>query len=377
MRSRTRWEYLARSPRVLWDILFRGRYDFTFDLMPMQAEEMDLGKRLNLLASGMNLCYRRALPWSWPIRLQVELVNFCNLRCPVCPTGTRQLDRPPEALDLALYEEVMEEVGPYLLTVTLWAWGEPLLHPRFAEAVHIAKEHGVLSLLSTNGQNLDNSRVLDDLIGEPPTYLIVAIDGLTNETCSLNRPGARLEPALEGVRRLAALKRERCQEFPLLHMRYIVTKHNQHELSRVRQFAEKNRFDFLSIRSLVIIDSDESEHRARVPDLELFRAYEYDGGRRVRRSDYVCQHAFLYPAILSNGIIVPCDQDYNARHAYGRIGADGSFGDIWFGRRAADVRRTIRTARECFSCCRNCPFADRPARSASVQAFDLRNGGAQ
>jgi len=96
----------------------------------------------------------------------------------------------------------------------------------------------------------------------------------------------------------------------------------------------------------------------------------------VRRDDYVCQHAFLYPAVFSDGTVVPCDQDFNARHAYGRIGVDGSFGDIWFGRRAAAVRKTIRKERERFSFCRNCPFADRSASTASVEAFDLRQDAA-
>jgi radical SAM protein with 4Fe4S-binding SPASM domain len=376
MRSLERWRYVSRSPCILWKVLAQGRYDFTFDLMPMRAEGMSGRKRLNVLASGLNLAYRRPVPWSWPIRLHVELTNFCNLRCPICPTGTGKLTRPPRIFDLGMYEDLMREVGPYLLSVTLWAWGEPLLHPQFPETVAIARQHGVLPLLSTNGQVLAHERVIQGLIEEPPTYLIVAIDGLTDETYSLNRPGARLGPAIEGVRRIAALKRERNQQLPVLHMRYIVTKHNQHEVDRIRDFATEKEFDFVSIRSLVIIDSDDSDHRARVPDSERFRAYQYEGGRRVRREDYVCQHAFLYPAVLADGTVTPCDQDYNARHAYGRIGADGSFGDIWFGRKAAELRRTIRTARERFSCCRNCPFADRAARSASIQAFDLRSGRA-
>ena len=74
-----------------------------------------------------------------------------------------------------------EEVGPYLVTVVLWAWGEPLLHPQLPEAVRIATRHGVPVLVSTNGQNLGDQKVLEGLIRHPPTYLIVAIDGLVRE----------------------------------------------------------------------------------------------------------------------------------------------------------------------------------------------------
>ena len=83
-------------------------------------------------------------------------------------------------------------MAPYLLTASLWAWGEPLLHPRLKEILRAARKHDVVTLLSTNGQCLDNDRVLEALIEEPPAYLILAIDGLTDQTNSAYRVGARL-----------------------------------------------------------------------------------------------------------------------------------------------------------------------------------------
>ena len=60
MRPAVRRRYLARSPQLLWSILARGRYDFTYDLMPMHVHHMPLKKRLNLVAAGMNLLHQRA-----------------------------------------------------------------------------------------------------------------------------------------------------------------------------------------------------------------------------------------------------------------------------------------------------------------------------
>lgn len=372
VKSSALWRYLSRAPRLLPDILVLGRYGFSFDLMPLRAEGMSVGKRLNLLVAGLNLLHRRLVPWSWPIHLQVEVVNYCNLRCPVCPVGTGALERQRMAMDLELYERLMAEVGRYLLTVPLWAWGEPLLHPRLAEMVGIARKHGVIPMVSTNGQNLDDRRVVEDLAREPPTYLIVAIDGVTRRTASLNRPGADIEAALRGVRRLADIKRRTGQQLPVLHLRTIVTRHNQDEVGEVKEFAAANGFDFMSLRALVVIGGDESAHRQRVPDVHRFRAYDYEGDARVRRRDFLCERAFCFPAVLADGTVVACDQDYNARHPLGRLGMDGTFADIWFGPKAREVRRTIRQNRESFSFCRDCPFADRPTGTCSISAYDLR-----
>jgi len=361
---------------LAWSILARGRYDFTFDLLPIHARGMPLKKRLNLLAAGLNLLYRRSRPWAWPIHLKVELVNYCNLRCPVCPTGTGALRRPRQAMDLELLARLMEEVGPYLLRISLFVWGEPLLHPQFAEAVRIVRQYDVVPVISTNGQNLSDERVLDDLIREPPQYLTVAIDGLTDETHSRYRVGVRLEPALRGVRRLARMRRERRQELPLLHMRFIAMRHNERQLPQVVPFAAEHRFDMVSVGALTVRDLDRSQYRRRVPQAKRFRAYEYADGRRLKRDDFVCQQAFLFPAVFADGTVVACDDDFNGTHPYGRFGVDGSFADIWFGRRAAAVRRTIRTAREEFRFCRNCPLADRPTDTGNVEAIDLREAGA-
>ncbi len=372
MRSEVRWRYLRRSPGLTWDILLRGRYDFTYDLMPMRARGMSLRKRWNLLAAGMNLLYRRSRPWSWPFHLEVELANFCQLRCPVCPTGVGKMTRRRELMDLGLYARLMEEVGPYLLGLFLFGWGEPLLHPDLREVLRIARAWGLITVLSTNGQNLDDERVQANLLAEPPTYLIAAVDGLTEQTNSLYRVGARLERTLSGARSLAEMKRRSGTELPILQMRYIVMEHNQHELPRVRDFAAAAGFDLLTIRALSLIDDAEDAHRSLIPQLERFRAYRYEGDRRVQRTDFSCQHAFCFPTVLADGTVVACDQDYNGRHAYGRLADGVSFADVWFGRASRGIRKTIRDARRNYSFCRNCPYADRKTNACSVDVFDLR-----
>jgi radical SAM protein with 4Fe4S-binding SPASM domain len=319
----------------------------------------------------MNLIYRRTRPWSMPIHMQVELSSQCDLACPVCPAGRGLLKRPGQMMDLDLYARLMEDVGGYLLAVCLWGWGEPLLHPRFAEAVRIARRHGVLPVISTNGQNLDEPRVLEDLIRQPPEYLIVAIDGLTEQTNARYRIGASLAKTLTGVRRLAETRRRRGQTLPRLNMRFIVMKHNEHELPDVPAFARDNGFDLLTIRTLSIIDDRQDLHRELIPQEEGFRAYEYRDGRRVRRADFICQHAFCFPAVLADGTVVACDQDYGGAHAYGRLGRGASFADIWFAPGSKAIRKTIRDHRERFSVCRRCPYGDRTANACSVQAIAL------
>jgi MoaA/NifB/PqqE/SkfB family radical SAM enzyme len=374
MKISERIQSVRRTPKLLWNTLARGQYDFVFDLMPLSARRMSLSKRLNLLWSGGNLVYRRSKPWSMPLHMQIELTNYCMLHCPICPTGIRAIKRRPEAMDVCLFERLMEQVGPYLLTASLWGWGEPLLHPQLAEILRIAQKYPTARLLSTNGQMLEHA--VDALITYPPEYLIVALDGITDETLSRYRRGAKLAPALSGVRRLAQIKRERGLELPVLHMRYIVMQHNQHELPQVSEFARSNGFDLLTIRVLMsVVDADAptQEHQRLVPDLEGLRAYAYTEGERVKRRDFICMQPFWFPAICADGTIVGCDQDHNSQLPFGILSERTSFAEIWNGAQAARIRQAIRDKPETMEFCRVCPFADCLPVAGSVQSFWLND----
>jgi radical SAM protein with 4Fe4S-binding SPASM domain len=355
----------------LWNVLGRACYDFIYDQMPVSVRRMSLAKRVNLLKAGGNLVRRRLAPWSWPLHLNIELTNYCNLRCPICPTGAGEMSRPPRAIDVALFERLMAEVGPHLLTASLWGWGEPLLHPRLADILRVARKYPVATLLSTNGQKLHDDRIIDTLIAYPPTFLIVAIDGLTDETNSRFRTGARLEPILSGVRRLAEIKRKNNLKLPVLHMRYIPMKHNEHEVPLLSDFARENKFDLVTIRTLSIIDAPEQPHRELIPDAQELRAYEYENGKRVHRGDFVCMEPFWFPSVFTDGAVVSCDQDYNAQQPLGMLSGDVSFADVWSSRQAARVRQVIRDAPERLSFCTNCPYLDRPISHCSIQALNL------
>ena len=373
MRSKERTSGLIRSPKLFWDILFQGRYNFIYDQIPVTINQMPMIKRLNLLKAGANLIYRRLKPWSMPLHMQFELTNYCNLRCPVCPTGIKALKRKPQAMDVALFENLIDAVGPYLLTASLWAWGEPLLHPQLQKILKAARKHKIVTLLSTNGQNLNDDSVLEALTNEPPIYLIVAIDGLTDETNTQYRVGAKLEPILTGVKRITDIKKKKGLQLPILHMRFIVMKHNQHEVPRMIHFARSNHFDLLTVRTLSIIDDNSIDrtHQGLVPDKAEFQAYAYLKGERIERDDFICQEPFWFPTVFADGTLVACEQDFNAQQSIGVVSDNISFNDLWFSKHATLIRKKIRDNRQYVSFCRNCPYRDREGTDCSIQVYFL------
>ncbi len=365
---------LVRAPVLAYRLLAQGRYDFTYDRMQFSVRGMPWAKRVNLLRSGLNLIHRRIRPWSMPLHMQFELANYCNLQCPVCPTGRRELSRAARTMDPALFQAVIDEAGPYLLTMSLWGWGESLLHPELGRILRSASRSGAVTLLSTNGQWLDRESVINAIIEAPPSHLIVAIDGLTNESNSRFRAGARLEPALAGVRRLAELKRQRNLRFPVLHMRFIPMKHNEHEAADAASFAAAHGFDMLTLRRLSIVAS---EAAIRIHDQLVAcdgRPDAPSDGGGGGNSDYVCMQPFWFPSVYADGTVVACEQDFNASAPLGIVGDGASFRDIWLGEAAARVRKMVRDDSDTLSFCRNCPACGRVNSDTSFDAVVLRPG---
>ena len=372
MKAQKRIEYLMRAPQLLYNIMLRGRYDFEYDLMDVSSRQMSAAKRLNLVKAGLNLINKRLSPWSWPLFMQLELTNYCNLRCRVCATGQGILGRKPASIDVALFERVLNEVGPYLLTLSLFSWGEPLLHPELRKILSLVQNRGITTFVSTNGQNLDNPEVLQALIDFPPTYLILAIDGLTDQTNSVFRVGARLEPALNGVRSLARMKLERKQRYPILHHSFIVMKHNEHEVPELPEFAADNQFDMLTIRTLSNIDTaDHNIFDEMVPGNPDYQPYEYRNEQRLKRHDFICERASVHPSVLVDGTVVPCCQCYSGKPSYGKVSDGTTFADVWWGKKAAELRQTIFNSSDSISVCRNCTFKDRPVTDCHIRRFDF------
>ncbi len=368
MRTNERLQGLIKAPSLFWNTLVKGSYQFVYDQMPITLSKMSIRKRINLITSGMNLVHRRLTPWSMPLHMQFELTNYCNLKCPVCPTGIRAVKRKKQAMSVSLFKHIIDQVGPHLLTASLWAWGESLLHPSLGKILEAACKHKFAIFLSTNGQNLNDEKIIQALIQHPPMFLIVALDGLDDESNSKFRIGAKLKPALEGVKRLAHLKKQMRQSLPILHMRFIVMKHNEHQVPHLEEFARDHDFDFLSVRTLSIIDTEKPDiiHSNFIPDTDAMRAYHYNNNQRIIKNDFYCLEPFWFPTVFADGTLVACEQDYNAKMPLGKLSAETMFHQLWFDDRARSIRKKIRDCSSEVSFCRHCPYRDRDTTDVSI-----------
>lgn len=80
-------------------------------------------------------------------KVNIEISNICNLQCSFCP----EVIRTKKLMPLELFRRVIEQVAPLTEQVCFHLMGDPLVHPKLADMVHICHEFDVKIFFVTNG----------------------------------------------------------------------------------------------------------------------------------------------------------------------------------------------------------------------------------
>ncbi len=318
--------------------LLGGRFDFTYDhtVFPLS----NIGKRQagNLLLNIAESSLRVGMPRSYPAFLQLEPTTHCQLTCVHCPRP-RTISARPGHMDWTRYEALMREIGPYLIAVALWQWGEPLLHPRMADMVALAKQYGIFTMISTNGQFDDARLGLKELFSAGLDLLIVSLDGVRQKAYDSFRSGGDVGLVRRFIEEAVEVKRGLGLDNPLVNVRIIVTSGTEAEVGAVRDFARGAGADFFSIKS-VSLYGDPDPASPYLPANAAYRSFQYRGRAEAdeyRDMVFRCTKPWSWPTLRYDGTLLACECDHAMDHALGNV-FSASFKGVWRGRKARSVR---------------------------------------
>ena len=83
--------------------------------------------------------------------MMVEPSNFCNLKCPLCPSGNGQMTRERGNMGLAEFKRLVDDVGDHLVLLMLWNQGEPFINKDLLAMIRYARDRRIVVMTSTNG----------------------------------------------------------------------------------------------------------------------------------------------------------------------------------------------------------------------------------
>lgn len=303
---------------------------------------------------GVSWLVRRPVVWGRPFMMMVEPTNFCNLKCPLCPSGNGQMTRARGKMDLDDFKRLIDDVGDELFLLMLWNQGEPFINRCFTEMVKYAHGRKITTMTSTNGhyiRDLDQARtVVDSGLDE----IIVSLDGVDQETYEHYRVGGNIERVFAGARLLMQAKEEMGAQNPLVNLQFIVMKHNEADLTEAERIAGELKVDKFLVKTVQVYTQDEA--RDFLPANGDFSRYETtEAALSVKGQPTRGCKVLWYSSMVNwNGAVAPCCFDKDVEFSMGQAFNSQTFSQIWRGRAYMDFRKKILADRQCVPMCSNC-----------------------
>lgn len=280
---------------------------------------------------------RRDQVWGMPYRYVIDPINVCNLRCPLCPTGLGILGRKRGKMCLQDYQHLIDQITPYAYLVELYNWGEPFLHPDIFEIIRYASSKRIVVKVSSN-LNHFNQEMAAKTVDSGLDWLLVSIDGSSQETYEKYRKGGNLSKVLENVRLLVEEKRRKNAHSPFIVTRILVNKHNEHQIEELRQTCEQIGVDAFTVGTLFIDTTKPEQAQEWLPENEDLSYYDYSADRL--ENVWHCADLWESMTINWDGGLAPCCWLHDKKHDYENA-LSRPLKDIWNGDAYISSRRVF------------------------------------
>ena len=322
----------------------------------IKNQEISIYKIFNFTYGYLNYLFKLPNAKNYPSILMFEPTNLCNLKCPLCPTGNNSLKAPKGYLEFENYKKVIDQIGKYLLNLTLWNFGEPFLNKEIYNMISYARKMNIFVRISTNGHFLENEENIVNLINSGVDNLIIALDGASQKTFSKYRENGNFDKVIKNIEKITLLKTKLNKQKPFIEIQFIVMKHNEHEVPFMKDLASKLNVNQVKIKT-VNIEMDLSKDIKGMANNYLPKSKKYTRNERDKkkkqRMKSRCKRLWLSSVINWDGSVVACCYDPNRNYYLGNAFEDG-FMKVWNNNKYQDFRRLLTKQKSNIAMCKNC-----------------------
>lgn len=311
---------------------------------------------LNLILVNISKKLKLTKVLGFPSTIMVEPTNICNLKCPLCPTGAGLITRKKGFMALPNFKKIIDEMQDYMIHLRLWNWGEPLLNKEIFEMISYAKQKKIFVNLSTNSHLL-NKELSKGLVESGLDELIVSIDGASEETYQVYRKGGDFKKIIDSLKFLIEEKSKLNKKTPFINLQFIIMRHNEHEIGKIKKLAKDLKLDQLSFKTVGVMDYFSKEDiRKYLPEKDKYSRYTKKGDKILLKRKVKNWCDFLWEEMIINwdGEVVPCCFDMNNAHVFGNAFKQ-TIKEIWNNQKYVNFRKKILHNKKDIPMCKECP----------------------
>ena len=295
-----------------------------------------------------------------PESIFIEPTNMCNLKCPLCPTGSGNMKRRKGFLSLKNFKQIIDEIGDYIYYLTLTNYGEPFLNKNILEMISYAKQKKLVVSIVTNAQ-LINEFYTAGIVKARLDNILISMDGSCQTSYEKYRVGGELYKVIEAIKLIREERERKNSKLPSIYIQFIVMKHNENEIQEMKDLAKELKADKLVFKKLCNL-SGFPEHlkdmESYIPNNLDYNAYKIELNsikwNTFKQDKNWCDMAWNYPAINWDGSLSPCCFDYESYFNLGNV-FESSFKNVWNSKKFISLRRNLLRDKSSIPICSKCP----------------------
>jgi len=301
------------------------------------------------------------VPRPAPFVIFLDPCGACNFKCNFCPCNVSDYMAAErhKMMDWALFEKIVDDLQVFhgqVRVINLYAYGEPLLHPRVAEMVKILKERHCCNevRITTNGALL-HKEMSRALIDAGLDLVRVSVEALSTqayrEICSA---GTEFETIRKNVEDFYRLSRGTGSKITAkIISSTLKTKEDEQRFYDI--FQPITDYHFIEEVELRWYEFQEIQ----LPSSGHITGLRKCGAKAGQRE--ICTFPFTEMCIHSNGAVSACSMDWKFSTQYGDVRYE-RLSDIWNGERHRNFQlmhlsRQLAQVPYCAACTRE--FVDK------------------
>ena len=183
----------------------------------------------------------------------IDIVGTCNLRCLSC-AHAMDYDNPKGQMPLADFERILSKIlseVEIVSHISLYSWGEPLLHSDLDSIIGLLHEAGIAAAVSTN-LSFKNERLIQKMVRAAPEYLKISVSGFEPEVYNVTHSGGDIEQVKANMVKLREWMDQYSAPIFVDVNYHLYRNNNGRNLDKMRQLCQELDFNLSTSYALVM-----------------------------------------------------------------------------------------------------------------------------
>lgn len=295
---------------------------------------------------------------SYPSMLKIDISPMCALACPTCVHADAETAGVEEGgllskqkfsknmmMSVEQFAKIIDEVKGKATSVSLFYYGDPLIHPSLDKLCAIAASAHLNVHYTTHFSYCLSDERIASIARSGVSHITVAVDGAKQETYEITRIGGRLDFVLSNLERLARYKRENGLKYPKIEVQTLRFPHQTPgEFEQIRAIVNSFGIDQFSSFDGVYLDpagraiTVESAHKEALESTEPL----------PKNVIPKCYWPYSAMVIKYNGDVIPCcmhkvalqHTEREAKAVVGNVFAS-DVKQVWDSKNYQNIRRLV------------------------------------